>query len=92
MGGLFLFHRTDLQQCPVGTHKAAPKARVHQDKWGSRGGAHACGDENMSEEPETGGFTRSDKHFRHKRNILEAFLSVFIIHIHIDRFLIQHGF
>lgn len=26
------------------------------------------------------------------RSILEAFLSVFIIHIHIDRFLIQHGF
>lgn len=31
--------------------------------------------------------------FRNKRrSILEAFLSVFIIHIHIDRFLIQHGF
>lgn len=34
-----------------------------------------------------------NKYFRHKkRNIREAFLSVFIIHIHIDRFLIQHGF
>lgn len=32
-------------------------------------------------------------HFRNKkRSTFEAFLSVFIIHIHIDRFLIQHGF
>lgn len=30
--------------------------------------------------------------FRNNKSILEAFLSVFVIHIHIDRFLIQHGF
>lgn len=30
--------------------------------------------------------------FRNEKSTFEAFLSVFIIHIHIDRFLIQHGF